>query len=131
MIKEFARAKINLTLDILGKRADGYHEVEMIMQTLELADIIELETADEIILKKTKSPAPLIGQQRAVEAIDFGLSVNGRGYNIFITGQPDNGRTSYTLEKFVKSCILLLSTHLWISSINCKVLKNVLNNIYF
>jgi 4-diphosphocytidyl-2-C-methyl-D-erythritol kinase len=35
----------------LGKRADGFHEVEMIMQTLELSDIIELETADEIILK--------------------------------------------------------------------------------
>ena len=51
MVKEFARAKINLTLDILGKRADGYHEVEMIMQTLELADIVGLEKADEIILK--------------------------------------------------------------------------------
>ncbi|MBQ7703835.1 MAG: 4-(cytidine 5'-diphospho)-2-C-methyl-D-erythritol kinase [Selenomonadaceae bacterium] len=51
MVKEFARAKINLTLDILGKRADGYHEVEMIMQTLELADIVEIEMADEIILK--------------------------------------------------------------------------------
>ena len=51
MVKEFARAKINLTLDILGKRADGYHEVEMIMQTLELADIVEIETADEITLK--------------------------------------------------------------------------------
>lgn len=51
MVTEFARAKINLTLDILGKRADGYHEVEMIMQTLELADIIELKTADKISLK--------------------------------------------------------------------------------
>lgn len=35
---EFARAKINLTLDILGKRVDGYHEVEMIMQAVDLAD---------------------------------------------------------------------------------------------
>lgn len=43
MTKEFARAKINLTLDILKKRDDGFHEVEMIMQTLELADVIELE----------------------------------------------------------------------------------------
>ena len=51
MVKEFARAKINLTLDILGKRADGYHEVEMIMQTLELADVLELDAADEITLK--------------------------------------------------------------------------------
>ena len=42
MVKEFARAKINLTLDILKKRADGYHEIEMIMQTLELADEVEL-----------------------------------------------------------------------------------------
>ncbi|MBQ7196718.1 MAG: AAA family ATPase [Synergistaceae bacterium] len=59
----------------------------------------KIKTTDDIILKKTKSPEPLIGQQRAVEAMDFGLAVNGRGYNIFVTGQPDNGRTSYTLEK--------------------------------
>ena len=43
MLKEFARAKINLTLDILGVRADGYHEVSMIMQTIELADELELK----------------------------------------------------------------------------------------
>ena len=42
MVKEFARAKINLTLDILKRRDDGYHEIEMIMQTLELADEVEL-----------------------------------------------------------------------------------------
>ncbi len=51
MIKEFARAKINLTLDILDKRADGFHNIETIMQTIELADVVELETADEISLK--------------------------------------------------------------------------------
>lgn len=39
----FAPAKINLTLDVLGKRPDGYHEVEMIMQTIALADKICLE----------------------------------------------------------------------------------------
>ncbi|TDX51272.1 4-(cytidine 5'-diphospho)-2-C-methyl-D-erythritol kinase [Orenia marismortui] len=31
-------AKINLTLDVLAKRKDGYHEVEMIMQTIDLSD---------------------------------------------------------------------------------------------
>ncbi len=41
MIK--APAKINLTLDVLHKRPDGYHEVEMIMTTVDLADRIELE----------------------------------------------------------------------------------------
>ena len=43
MLKELARAKVNLTLDILGVRADGYHEVALIMQTIELADVVELE----------------------------------------------------------------------------------------
>lgn len=45
-----APAKINLTLDVLHKRDDGYHEVEMIMTTVDLADRIELEplAGDEI-----------------------------------------------------------------------------------
>lgn len=42
MLKELARAKINLSLDILGLRADGYHEVAMLMQTIELADEVAL-----------------------------------------------------------------------------------------
>lgn len=37
-----ARAKINLTLDILGKRPDNYHEVKMVMQQIELSDIVKL-----------------------------------------------------------------------------------------
>ncbi len=43
-----ALAKINLGLDVLGKREDGYHEVRMIMQTIHLYDRVEI--------KKTKSP---------------------------------------------------------------------------
>ena len=37
-----APAKINLTLDVLGKRDDGYHEVEMVMTTIDLADRIDI-----------------------------------------------------------------------------------------
>jgi len=37
-----APAKINLTLDVLAKRPDGYHEVEMIMTTVDLADRVDL-----------------------------------------------------------------------------------------
>lgn len=37
-----APAKINLTLDVLYKRSDGYHEVEMIMTTIDLADRVGL-----------------------------------------------------------------------------------------
>lgn len=38
-----APAKINLSLDVLHKRPDGYHEVEMVMTTIDLADRIELK----------------------------------------------------------------------------------------
>lgn len=41
-------AKINLTLEILGKRADGYHEVRSVMQTVGLADRLEVAAADEL-----------------------------------------------------------------------------------
>ena len=36
-----AMAKINLGLDVLGKREDGYHEVRMIMQTIRISWISE------------------------------------------------------------------------------------------
>lgn len=42
-----APAKINLSLDVLGKREDGYHEVRMIMTTIDLADRIELTLLEE------------------------------------------------------------------------------------
>ncbi len=41
-IKLNSAAKINLTLDVLGKRPDGFHEVRMIMQTVSLFDSVEL-----------------------------------------------------------------------------------------
>lgn len=37
-----AMAKINLGLDVLGKREDGYHEVRMIMQTIRMYDLLEI-----------------------------------------------------------------------------------------
>lgn len=43
MLTVKANAKINLTLDILGKREDGFHEVSMVMQSVNLHDTIELE----------------------------------------------------------------------------------------
>jgi len=43
-----ARAKINLALDVLSRREDGYHNVRMVMQTVDLYDYITI--------RKTKSP---------------------------------------------------------------------------
>ncbi len=43
MVEAKGYAKINLTLDILGKRPDGFHEVAMVMQSLELHDTVTME----------------------------------------------------------------------------------------
>ena len=50
MITIDAHAKLNLTLEVLGKRDDGYHEVASIMQTLELADTLTIRPSDSLAL---------------------------------------------------------------------------------
>ena len=42
-----APAKVNLALDILGRRPDGYHEMRMVMQTVSLCDAVTLVEAGE------------------------------------------------------------------------------------
>ena len=42
-----ARAKINLGLDVTGKREDGYHEVRMVMQSINLYDSIRITKSSE------------------------------------------------------------------------------------
>ena len=46
-----AHAKINWTLDIHGIREDGYHLMEMLMQTVEMHDTLWLEAAEELVLE--------------------------------------------------------------------------------
>ena len=40
-----APAKVNLTLEVLGRRADGYHEIKTALQTIDLYDRLEVEDA--------------------------------------------------------------------------------------
>lgn len=56
-----SRAKINLSIDVLGKRQDGYHLVKMIMQTIDLYDLIEINEKDndQITIKSTSDEIPL------------------------------------------------------------------------
>ncbi|GAA0353411.1 4-(cytidine 5'-diphospho)-2-C-methyl-D-erythritol kinase [Bacillus horti] len=55
-----APAKINLTLDVLHKRDDGYHEVEMVMTTIDLADQLHFTLREDkkIILDCSASYVP-------------------------------------------------------------------------
>ena len=46
-----AYAKVNLILEVLGRREDGYHDVASIVQTIDLYDTLMLEPADDITLE--------------------------------------------------------------------------------
>jgi 4-diphosphocytidyl-2-C-methyl-D-erythritol kinase len=48
MIRVSAPAKINLTLEVLGKRPDGYHDIHSVMQTVSLADILLFTEAEKL-----------------------------------------------------------------------------------
>ncbi len=45
-IKVKAPAKINLSLDVLRRRPDGYHDVSMVMQSVSLYDYVEVEQTE-------------------------------------------------------------------------------------
>lgn len=49
-IKIRANAKLNLGLDIIKKREDGYHDIKTLMHSVNIADILEFETCDKIII---------------------------------------------------------------------------------
>ena len=65
-----ACAKINLTLEALGKRADGYHEVVTVMQTIDLCDELTLEPAANVSLRCSE-PALETGDNLALRAADL------------------------------------------------------------
>ena len=50
-----ANAKINLTLDVLGKREDGYHFIDSVFQSVSLGDIVEVDKADNIVVSCSDS----------------------------------------------------------------------------
>ena len=65
-----APAKLNLTLDVLGKREDGYHEMKMVMQSVSLCDELTLtiENGEGISLSADLGFLPLDGRNLAVAA---------------------------------------------------------------
>ena len=69
-IYEKAPAKINLLLDVMRKREDGFHEVEMIMTMVDLADRLEMEELprDTIIISSQAGYIPLDEKNLAFQA---------------------------------------------------------------
>ena len=57
-LRLMAPAKINWTLEVLGRRPDGFHNVKTILQTIDLFDSLELETAAEVTLEAAGEGLP-------------------------------------------------------------------------
>ena len=79
-------AKVNLHLQVLGRRADGYHELWTIFQTVDLADSIELELRDRSAVEIDVEGAslPRDGSNLAVRAAEEYLRRWGDGGGVSI-----------------------------------------------
>ncbi len=65
-IKVAAPAKINLFLEILGKRQDGYHEIETVMQEVSLFDYLHIENYDKGVEFTCSNPKLATGEENLV-----------------------------------------------------------------
>lgn len=91
-----AYAKLNLTLDVLGRRADGYHDLKMVMQSVSLADRVTLErTGGEGISVRTNLGFLPCDQRNLAW---MAASAFGRG-----TGKAVDG-LAITIEKQIPVC---------------------------
>ena len=85
-----AFAKINLTLDVLGKRDDGFHDIKTVMQTISLRDDVEIDvgTGKPWVLSCDKEGIPCDERNLAWKAAKLFEEVTGKdlgGIEIRIT----------------------------------------------
>ena len=89
VVKALAPAKINLSLDVGGLREDKYHEVNMIMQAINLFDIVTIDTTNtgKIIINSSNKRLPTNEKNSAYIAANIffdTLNVKNNGININI-----------------------------------------------
>lgn len=85
-ITKEAHAKINLGLDVLRKREDGYHEVKMIMQTIGLCDTLTFEMTEEndIVIESDSGKLPLDEHNLIYKAARVFFEETGQAFGIKI-----------------------------------------------
>ena len=69
-MKERAYAKINLCLDVAGKREDGYHDLKMIMVPIDFYDLLEMKPAFETTLSLNRAYLPVNDKNTIIKAIN-------------------------------------------------------------
>ena len=85
-VTERACAKINLTLSVGAKRADGYHDISSVMQTISLCDTLKLTKADTLTLECSRRSLPTGDTNLAYRAaaLFFAKTGIGGGASIYL-----------------------------------------------
>ncbi len=108
-IKAFC--KVNLSLDVTGKRADGYHTISSVFQSVSLYDVIEIHKADEVSVRCSDTTLNGDSNLCSTAAVKFfqAIGIQG-GVDIFIDkhiplaaglggGSTDAGAVLYGLNE--------------------------------
>lgn len=90
-----AHAKLNLTLDVLGKRPDGYHDLRMVMQSVALCDRLILETREDDTLAVSTNLAFLPNDDRNLAA---------KAARVFYEYIGQSGGLSIQIKKRIPVC---------------------------
>ncbi|QSZ27478.1 4-(cytidine 5'-diphospho)-2-C-methyl-D-erythritol kinase [Aceticella autotrophica] len=118
-------AKINLSLDVLGRRSDGYHLVSMVMQSVNLYDMLVFEKSDNLSINCNNRDIPLDENNLIMKAaLILKDKYGGSGAEIFLNkkipiaaglggGSSNAAATLYALNK------------LWKLNLNKKDLKEI------
>ena len=83
-ITALANAKINLHLEVLDKRADSYHNLSTVFQSVDLADEITVGVSDGNSISVTTDGAEIIGENLVVKAAEIFLKRIGKKSKIDI-----------------------------------------------
>lgn len=110
-----AYAKINITLDVVGKREDNYHLLKMIMQSIEVYDLINVEKIEKDIKIKCNKPfVPTDRRNLAYKAAELFI----QKYNI-------NSGVSIDIEKNIP-----VSAGLAGGSTDCAAVLKIMNKLF-
>ncbi len=85
MISAVAPAKINWTLEVLGRRDDGYHDVRTVMQAVDLCDELSVDTAEGLTIARNLDPYALDDDDLVVRAARALATAAGREANAAVS----------------------------------------------
>ena len=79
-VKVFCPAKVNLFLEVTGRRPDGYHDIETVMETVSIFDEVEIRTGGEGIRVKCNYPGvPCDSSNTVWRAAELMMQMRGAG----------------------------------------------------